>query len=146
MYEHIDKIIESYRNAALAIKPSGVIVSVNKTLTDISEYSPLELLGGNINILIPEPFKSKHDEFLKNSLDTILCKGREVFLQTKSKKVINVTVYVYELSVNNETFYLSIIDKINFTGVPKEAVDSIARIMIKTSEMKERMLCKQKQT
>jgi PAS domain S-box-containing protein len=50
--------------AIISISEEGVIEQVNKTVTTLFGWNRNELIGRNIKILVPSPYKEKHDQFL----------------------------------------------------------------------------------
>ena len=50
--------------AVVAISEEGLIEQVNKTLLNLYGYARQEVMGRNIKILVPSPWKEKHDNFL----------------------------------------------------------------------------------
>jgi len=75
-------IVETMVDAMIAIDKSGIIESFNPAAERIFGYTPDEVIGNNIKMLMPEPYHSQHDGYLKHYLDTgeakILGTGREV--------------------------------------------------------------------
>jgi PAS domain-containing protein len=50
--------------AVVAVAEDGMIEQVNKTLLKLFGFSRQEVMGRNIRILVPSPWKEKHDNFL----------------------------------------------------------------------------------
>lgn len=80
--EKINAIVENTVDGIITINSQGIIQTYNKTCTKLFGYSSEEVVGENIKIIVPEPHKSKHDEYLKRFLETreakIIGIGREV--------------------------------------------------------------------
>ena len=68
--ERIRSIHDSVVDAVITTDINGLIQSINKSTSKIFGYSVDELEGKNIKILIPEPHRTQHDEYMKKFLQT----------------------------------------------------------------------------
>ena len=75
-------ILENILDAVLIINRRGIIQLANKSTETIFGYTASELIGKNINMLMPNPYKDEHDSYLLNYLETgkkkIIGIGREI--------------------------------------------------------------------
>ncbi|MCR6640464.1 MAG: PAS domain S-box protein [Sporocytophaga sp.] len=80
-------IIETAIDGIITIDQKGIIETINPAAAKIFEYAADEVIGQNIKILMPEPDKSKHDEYIENYQRTgekkIIGIGREVMGKKK---------------------------------------------------------------
>lgn len=78
----IQAILDNTIDAIISIDHSGIIQSWNKSSEVLLGYSSKEAVGLNIKMIMPEPFKSNHDQYIENYLKTGISKiigiGREV--------------------------------------------------------------------
>ena len=72
--KQLQATLDGIAEAIITIDEQGYIRSVNLAVEDIFQYSPSSLVGKNINILMPEPYKSEHDQYLKNYRETGVAK------------------------------------------------------------------------
>jgi PAS domain S-box-containing protein len=63
-------IMDATPNAIVTIDDQGTIVSTNPGVESIFGYSPGELENNNVNILMTEPDRSKHDGYLRSYSET----------------------------------------------------------------------------
>lgn len=63
-------ILENILDAVLIINRRGIIQLANKSTETIFGYTASELIGKNINMLMPNPYKDEHDSYLLNYLET----------------------------------------------------------------------------
>jgi len=68
--ERIRSIHNSLVDAVISTDINGLIQSINKSTNNIFGYSIDELKGQDIKILVPEPHRSRHDEYIKKFLQT----------------------------------------------------------------------------
>ena len=80
--EQAQAIIESIADGVISINEKGNIESFNPAAEKLFGYRTNDVLGKNVNILMPEPYRSEHDGYIGNYLTTHKAKiigiGREV--------------------------------------------------------------------
>jgi len=91
-------IVETALNAIITIDASGIIETVNTATERLFGYQRIELIGKNISMFMPHPYRDRHDGYIQNYLNTgvkrIIGIGREVVGQRKDG-----TVFPIDLSV-----------------------------------------------
>lgn len=108
-------ILATVADAIITINPSGIIESFNPSAERIFGYTKNEIIGKNINILMPEPYHSEHDGYLKHHQKTgekkIIGKGREVYAKHKDGRIfpIDLNVNAFE-NIHGKMFVGSIRD------------------------------------
>ncbi|MDX8398063.1 MAG: PAS domain S-box protein, partial [Mariprofundaceae bacterium] len=65
-----ESIITHAMEAIIMINSKGILSKFNPAAEQIFGYSKDEVLGNNINMLMPEPDKTSHDGYLQRYLDT----------------------------------------------------------------------------
>ncbi len=92
-------ITENVIDGLVTIDEKGKIKSFNPAAVKLFGYSPEEVLGKNVSMLMPDPYRSEHDGYLQNYLNTGTAKvigiGREVLGLRK-----NGTMFRMDLSVS----------------------------------------------
>ena len=112
----LEAILKSAPDGIITANEKGIIESFNPAAEKIFGYSAEEIIGKNLNILMPEPYTHQHDGYMRHYIETGEKKiigrvGRE--LEGKNKLG---QVFPMELSVT-ETF---IGDKRLFTGIVRD--------------------------
>lgn len=78
----IDALMAAAVDAIIIINHRGLIEQFNPAAEMIFGYTEASLLGRNVNILMPEPYHSQHDQFIARYQETgkaaIIGRGREV--------------------------------------------------------------------
>lgn len=96
--ERLRGVLETAVNAIVIISERGVMETVNPATSRIFGYTKEELLGRNVAMLMPSPYREQHDSYLGNYLRTgvkrIIGIGREALAKRKDG-----TVFPIELSV-----------------------------------------------
>lgn len=110
-------ILESAVAAILAIDSSGRIRSVNPAAERMFGYSADEMLNKPINMLMPEPYQSQHDNYLQRHLKTgekrIIGVGREVQGLHKDGTVFPIHLSVGAFEVGGQKFFSGIINDLS---------------------------------
>ena len=110
---HIRAIVETAPDGIMTIDEHGSIEMMNPRLTEIFGYTEQEILGHNITLLMPEPYKSRHDDYLKRYCETgekhIIGTIREAEGQRKDGSVFPLELAVNELVINNQRKFVGVI-------------------------------------
>ena len=102
-------IFESAVEGILVIDEHGRIECANTALLNLLGYQEQELIGKNISMIMPSPYREHHDQHLANYLATgkrvIIGSGREVPAQHKNGHLLDVHVSVGEMQIGTEKKY-----------------------------------------
>ena len=111
-------IIETAPDAIITADDEGRILSFSPAAERIFGHLESEIVGEELTILMPDPYRSEHDGYMKHYLETgekrIIGTGREVRAMRKSGEV-----FVAELAVGELKFGKKHI----FTGFIRDADD-----------------------
>jgi PAS domain S-box-containing protein len=85
--KRLSSLIENTVDAIITIDQHGTIQSFNTAAILMFGYSANEVVGKNVKCLMPEPYRSEHDGYLTNYLNTaekkIIGVGREALAKRK---------------------------------------------------------------
>ena len=109
-----EALLQAVLNAAVdgivLIDTAGIIQSVNPSVQKMFGYTPEELVGRNVKILMPPPWREEHDGYLARYQATgearIIGIGREVKGQRRDGSTFPVDLAVSEVRHGEELFYL----------------------------------------
>lgn len=108
----LEAIIEMAIDGIITIDSRGTVETMNQAAAKIFSYAPGEIIGRNIKVLMPEPDRGQHDQYLSNYLKTkkrtIIGVGREVKGKKKDGSLFPFRLAVSEVILN---------DRVIFTGV-----------------------------
>jgi len=93
-------VLRTMSDAVVLIDNKGIMLLVNDAISDLFGYEEDELLGQNVKMLMPEPYYSEHDGYLRRHLDNTkerVMIGRRIEVEGKRKDGLLVPI---ELSVN----------------------------------------------
>ncbi|MBI5191368.1 MAG: PAS domain S-box protein [Nitrospirae bacterium] len=108
-------ILNTVLDGIITINDHGIILKVNPEAEKVFGYTAGEMIGNNVSMLMPEPYASHHDEYIKRYLDTrqprVVGIGREVAGLRKDG-----TTFPLELGMNE----VRLDGKVMFTGVVRD--------------------------
>jgi two-component system sensor kinase FixL len=111
-------ILENAVDAIINITPQGTIDSVNPAAVEMFGFSADEMIGRNIKMLMPNPYRDEHDGYLAKynagGPRKIIGVGREVTGQRKNGSTFPMHLAVSEIKVD---------DKHLFTGIVRDISD-----------------------
>ena len=99
--EHLLAIVNTAVDAIITINYQGIIKSFNSAAERMFGYTSDEVIGKNVNILMPSPHREEHDGYIARYLKTrkarIIGIGREVVAQRKDGSNFPVELAVSEV-------------------------------------------------
>ncbi|MEK7487125.1 MAG: PAS domain S-box protein [Planctomycetota bacterium] len=108
----LNSILETAADGIITINSQGIIESINHMAEKMFGYSRKEVIGKNVNLLMPTPDHEKHDQYLQNYLKTrerkIIGIGREVTGKRKDGSVFPLDLAVGEVKLPQEIFFSGI--------------------------------------
>jgi len=112
----LNAVFDSVLEGIVVIDQVGSIVQLNQTAASMFGYQVEELLGRNVNLLMPETHARAHDRYLAHYLATgeqhILRKPREVGGSRKDGSIFPIRLAVSEVNLGGERLYTGIIQDI----------------------------------
>lgn len=121
-----EAVLKAVVDSIVTIDERGVIQSVNAATINTFGYDPEELLGQNINLLMPEPYSSEHDGYLERYLSTgikrIIGIGREVVGRRKNGSTFPMDLSVSEVKLPGKRLFTGILRDITYRKQVEEAL------------------------
>ena len=97
----------------VVIDQEGIVVLANEATERLLGYPVDELVGRNVDVLMPEPHRSRHDGYLARYLSTgeatIIGIGREVEARRADGTVFPVSLAVSEIRLDGRSWFTGII-------------------------------------
>lgn len=99
--EHLRAVLNTAVDAIISIDREGIITSVNPAAEKMFGYRQDEMIGQNVKILMPSPFREEHDQYIANFDRTgkprIIGIGREVVARRKDGSTFPIDLAVSQV-------------------------------------------------
>jgi PAS domain S-box-containing protein len=119
-------ILDCATDAIITISAGGVVESYNRAAEQMFGYSPDQVIGENVTLLMPSPYREEHDQYLRNYLATgvarIIGIGREVVGRRADGSTFPMHLAVSEVKLGRRRLFTGIVRDI--TDI-KQAMDQI---------------------
>ncbi|MEX0929572.1 MAG: PAS domain S-box protein [Balneolales bacterium] len=114
---HARSILEMTVDGIITIDKVGTIRSYNKAAERLFGYQTEEVIGNNVSMLMPEPYKKEHDGYLDNYMKSghrkIIGIGREVSGKRKDGSVFPMYLAVSEVELRDQRIFTGIVRDIS---------------------------------
>jgi PAS domain S-box-containing protein len=140
-------IIDTAVDAIAVIDERGIVQAFNRSAEKLFGYLAEEIVGKNVRVLMPEPHRSAHDDYLANYRRTghakIIGIGREVEGQRKDGSLFPLEISIAEWRADGRRYFTGIMrditerklaearrqaDEAKYRAIVDTAVDAIAVI------------------
>jgi len=106
-------ILHTIVDGIITISKHGIIETVNPAAERLFGYSAHEVIGKNVKMLMPSPYREGHDGYLEKYLQTgekhIIGVGREVVGQRKDGSTFPMDLAVSDMKVAGEVMFTGIV-------------------------------------
>ncbi len=131
------KIIDSAVDGIITISSRGLIESINPAALKLFQFDEEEVLGQNVKMLMPNPHRDQHDQYLRNYKKTgvkkVIGLGREVEGRRKDGTQFPFLLSISESVVNGILNYTGIIHDIS----DRHRAEEFARVISKEKHLNE---------
>ncbi len=115
---HLHRLVQSAVDSIVTIASDGTIESFNAAAERLFGYTGAEVIGQNVRILMPEPYRGEHDSYLKRFLNTrharIIGVGREAVGQRSDGSTFPIELCISQFELDGQQ---------KFTGVLRDITD-----------------------
>ena len=104
-HEHLEAIWNSAFDAIITIDDRGRIETANRAAERMFGFTNAEMIGQNVNVLMPSPFREEHDGYLRHYRETgqarILNRPREMIARRKDGSSFPIDLSVTQVDHSN---------------------------------------------
>lgn len=133
----LQAIVETAVDAIITIDERGHISSFNSAATRMFGFTPDEIRGQNISMLMPSPYREEHDGYMRNyqrtGIKKIIGIGREATGQRKDGSLFPVEVAVSETALGERRIYTGIVRDISERKAAEAKLESAHRKLLDAS-------------
>ena len=134
-------------NAAIdgivTINRQGMIQTLNPAAARLFGYEPEEVIGRNVHMLMPAPYKQSHDQYITNYLETgrrkIIGIGREVEGIRKDGTIFPIRLAVSEVVIDGQISFAGIIHDLSDVKVAEAKILGLNRELEERNENMEEL-------
>lgn len=110
---HVKSILDTVPDAMIVIDEHGIIQSFSTAAERLFGYTAAEVLGKNVKIMMPSPYREGHDGYLERYLRTgerrIIGIGRVVVGERRDGSTFPMELAVGEMKSSNQRFFTGFI-------------------------------------
>jgi len=136
----LEALLYAAVDGMIVIDARGLVQVYNKACERLFGYAPDEVLGKNVKMLMPPPYREQHDGYLDHYHTTrerrIIGIGREVVGRRKNGSTFPMYLSVGEGEVNGEELFVGIIHDISERKVSEQTIrdrEATLRSVLETS-------------
>ncbi|MBI2383001.1 MAG: PAS domain S-box protein [Gammaproteobacteria bacterium] len=111
--DRLSALLDAAVDAIVLINPIGEVTRFNRAAERVFGYDAAEVLGRNVSMLMPEPYRAEHDRYMARYLQTgerrIIGIGREAMAQRKDGSLFPVELSVGEFQRGGERGFVGIL-------------------------------------
>ena len=109
----LSAIVETAVDGIITINESAVVEAINPAAGRLLGYAPEEVIGHNVNMLMPEPYHSEHQGYIERYLRTgearVIGIGRDVRARRKDGTTFPIHLSVSEARPNGRRIFTAIL-------------------------------------
>ncbi len=113
----LNAVLHTVLEGIVTIDEHGAITSFNRAAETIFGYTAAEVLGSNVKMLMPDPYRTAHDGYLQHYRDTgearIIGMGREVEGQRKNGERFPMKLAVAEMSQSEPRHFVGVVKDVS---------------------------------
>jgi PAS domain S-box-containing protein len=114
--DRLTTVLDSAVISILTIDAKGTVTSFNPAAEKLFGYRADEVTGRNVSMLMPEPYRGAHDDYIANYLDSgqakIIGRTREAAALRKDGQTFPIVLSVGETWSNSERFFVGFVTDI----------------------------------
>ena len=110
---YLGAILATVPDAIITIDEHGMVDTFSPAAEHLFGFTPTEIVGKNVRMLMPEPQRSGHDNYLARYLETgeakIIGRGREVIGQRKDGTKMTLRLSIAELQSPDRRMFVGVL-------------------------------------
>ncbi len=132
-HDRLDALLNAAVDAIVLIDPRGRITRFNRAAESLFGYRAAEVLGENVRLLMPAPYRAEHDGYIARYLNTgeqrIIGIGREVTACRRDGSQVPIELSVGEFRSGDEHGFVGILRDVSaLHAATREAEDLRERL------------------
>ncbi|RMF29822.1 MAG: PAS domain S-box protein [Bacteroidetes bacterium] len=138
--KRLEAVIQAATDGIVTIDEKGVVETINEAGARLFGYTPEEVIGRNVSMLMPEPHRSQHDDYIRRYLETgqarIIGIGREVEGLRKDGTIFPIRLAVSMVELEGRKIFTGIIhDLTDYNRAKAEVLQLNQKLAQKNEEL-----------
>lgn len=113
----LQTISDNVLEAIITIDTQATIISCNQAVERLFGWAPVDLVGQNVKILCPEPYRTEHDtyvrEYVAGGPPQVIGLGREISAQRRDGTIFDAELAVSEVRIDNKRTFIGVLRDIS---------------------------------
>jgi diguanylate cyclase (GGDEF)-like protein/PAS domain S-box-containing protein len=130
MQDSLFGILDNVYEGILTIDEQGGIQSYNRAAQSIFGYTAAEVMGRNVNMLMPEPYAAEHDGYLaryrREGTPRVIGIGRKVRGLRKNGEIFPMRLAVTEIRRGGGRLFIGLVSDISAEEAARERIEFLA--------------------
>lgn len=130
MQDSLFGILDNVYEGILTIDERGSIQSYNRAAQSIFGYTATEVMGRNVNMLMPEPYAAEHDGYLaryeREGTPRVIGIGRKVRGLRKNGEIFPMRLAVTEVKRGASRLFIGLVSDISTEEAARERIEFLA--------------------
>ena len=136
---HLRSILDTVPDAMVVIDEHGVMQSFSSTAERLFGWRAEEVIGGNVSMLMPQPYRDAHDSYLLRYLTTgerrIIGIGRVVVGERKDGSTFPMELSVGEMQSQAERFFTGFVRDLSETQATERRLQDLQAELVHVSRL-----------
>jgi len=138
--EHIETMMNTVLDGLITIDAKGIVHSFNHAAESIFGYTKEQVIGQNVKMLMPDPYQSGHDGYLKHYHATgekkVIGLGREIKALKRNGTIFPMELGVNEMEVQGKKMFVGTIRDISERKNAEDEIKNfIQKLQISNQEL-----------
>jgi len=136
---HLRSVLETVPDAIIVINEQGLIQSFSPAAERLFGYAAVEVVGQNVKILMPQPYRDEHDGYLDRYRRTgerrIIGIGRVVLGRRADGSTFPMELAVGEINLDGRRMFTGFVRDITERQVARERLQDLQAELLHTSRL-----------
>jgi len=136
---HLESILSTVPDAMVVIDARGRILSFSKAAERLFGISESEVVGANVSMLMPQPDRGAHDEYMRHYLDTgerrIIGKGRTVTGRRRDGTTFPMDLFVGEALADGERVFTGFIRDLTEKQATEQRIEDLRSDLVHSARV-----------
>ncbi len=138
----LESILGATADGLISIDEMGIVKMFNSAAERLFDYHPSEVIGQNVNMLMPTPYRIEHDQYLQNYFRTgeakIIGSERRVEGRRKDGSTFPLALRVTEMNYQGSRTFLGTVqdmtEKVEAEATVARATEELRNIVLEVSD------------